>query len=57
MANYNRNWKSSKEKELTIPNIVISVDNNEWFYGKRENRTNVLKRKLLDREVSFEEIV
>lgn len=56
MANHNKNWKSFKN-ELTIPNIIISVDNNEWFYGKSENRTNVLKRKLLDREVSTEEIV
>jgi len=37
--------------------IVLSVDNDEWYFGKPENRTKAENRRLMKREVSSEEIV
>lgn len=49
--------KTLNDTPLYLADIIISVDNNEWYYGKKENRTNIQKRKLLLTPVSDYEAI
>ena len=43
--------------EIEISDIVVSVDNDEWYYGRRDLRTDSTKRKLITRPISENEVV
>ena len=46
-----------KSIQTQLFGVILSVDSNEWYYGRPENRLNFEKRVLIDNIVSEDNIV